>query len=467
MGSNKIRGNDLKKINYHDDKCKSLAITIMSRHFKKLSKVEKLELLTKVLTQPDHFFDHETLDPLARAMHGGVAEKPFSVHQIAESALPYRVFGRQHIEDEAIIQMDMCMRLPVAVAGALMPDAHSGYGLPVGGVLAADNAVIPYGVGVDIGCRMALTIFDARADFLRKNSYQSKTVLTENTQFGVGNNSKQFNDHPILEHADFGATPLLRKLQGHAKMQLGSSGSGNHFVELGVVELDDENPFQLPAGDYVGLLSHSGSRGMGAEIARVYTQIAIEKCKLPKGATHLAWLTLDSAEGAEYWQAMNLAGGFAAACHDVIHQRIGKGLELKPLVRVENHHNFAWKENYMGKEVIVHRKGATPAAKGLMGIIPASMTSPGYIVEGLGEQASINSASHGAGRRLSRQKARNAITGSALKKELKQAGVTLIGGGVDEAPWAYKNLDEIMISQKALVKTIGKFYPKVVRMDKN
>jgi len=467
MGSNKIRGNDLKKINYTNDKCKSVAITISSRHYKHLSKIEKLELLSKVLKHPDHYLNHEFLSPLAQALEGKSVEAQDTVYSLTDQSLPYRIFGSQHIGEEAIKQMDLAMRLPVAVAGALMPDAHAGYGLPIGGVLAADNAVIPYGVGMDIGCRMALTLFEAEASFFKKNDYLVKTALKENTTFGMGKEKTQRNDHPVLESDEFSATPLLRKLHGVARLQLGSSGSGNHFVELGVVELDNENPFHFPAGNYVGLLSHSGSRGLGAEIARQFTKIAIEKCMLPKGAAHMAWLNLDKAEGAEYWHAMQLAGDFAAACHDVIHQRMAKALDLKPIAKVENHHNFAWKETYEGRVVVVHRKGATPAGRGQLGIIPASMTKPGYIVEGLGEASSINSAAHGAGRKYSRQKARKTLTGSAMKKELRQAGVTLIGGGLDEAPLAYKNLEEVMACQKALVKPVGRFFPKIVRMDKN
>lgn len=467
MGSNKIRGNDLKKINYQKDKCKSLAVTVMSRHFKYLSKAEKLELLTKVLKHPDHYFNHESLAPLALALNDTTIEKPFEVFRVMEQALPFHVFGARYIGEEAVKQMDLAMRLPIAVAGAMMPDAHSGYGLPIGGVFAADNAVVPYGVGVDIGCRMVLTIFEADAAFLKKNNWPAKMALKEQTSFGMVAGSSRRNDHPVLESDAFYATPLLRKLHDYARIQLGSSGSGNHFVELGIVELEGDNPFLLPAGNYTGLLSHSGSRRLGAEIARTYTELAIQKCRLPKGATHMAWLTLDSAEGDEYWHAMQLADEFASACHHVIHQRMAKALGLKPLAKVESVHNLARKEIHKGKEVIVHRKGATAAGLGQTGIIPASMAEPGYIVEGLGDESSLNSASHGAGRRMSRHKARNSISGSSLKKLLRQAGITLIGGGVDEAPQAYKNLEEVMTCQQKLVKTVGKFYPKIVRMDKN
>jgi tRNA-splicing ligase RtcB (3'-phosphate/5'-hydroxy nucleic acid ligase) len=162
---------------------------------------------------------------------------------------------------------------------------------------------------------------------------------------------------------------------------------------------------------------------------------------------------------------MNLAGDYASACHHVIHNKIAKQLGRKPLKMVENHHNFAWKETHDGKEVIVHRKGATPAGENVLGIIPGSMTAPGFIVKGKGETASINSASHGAGRQMSRTQAMSRITHNALKSELEKHNVTLLGGGLDEAPFAYKNIHDVMNAQQQLVETVGLFYPKIVKMD--
>ena len=133
---------------------------------------------------------------------------------------------------------------------------------------------------------------------------------------------------------------------------------------------------------------------------------------------------------------------------------------------VENHHNFAWKEIVNGEELIVHRKGATPAQKGVLGIIPGSMTAPGFIVRGTGNVHSLQSASHGAGRQLSRRKAKQTITQSDIKKQLKDHGVTLIGGGIDEAPMAYKNIHHVMANQTELVEVVGSFTPKIVRMDR-
>ena len=178
----------------------------------------------------------------------------------------------------------------------------------------------------------------------------------------------------------------------------------------------------------------------------------------------LAYLDLKSEEGNEYWLAMNLAGDYGSACHEVIHDRIAKAIGGSLITRIENHHNFAWKETWNGDDVLVHRKGATPAGKGVMGIIPGSMTAPGYLVRGRGEELSINSASHGAGRQMSRTKAIQMISRNDMKAILKDHQVTLIGAGLDEAPMAYKDIDKVMSAQSDLVNTVAKFVPRIVRM---
>jgi tRNA-splicing ligase RtcB len=207
--------------------------------------------------------------------------------------------------------------------------------------------------------------------------------------------------------ADWTVTRVTRENKDKAWKQLGSSGSGNHFVEFGVLTLaEDSADLGLKAGEYTALLSHSGSRGTGSSVCSVYSGIA--RAQLPKKyeeAGRLAWLTLDSEAGQEYWAAMNLMGDYAAANHDVIHRNVTKLLGAGVLAVVENHHNFAWKETHFGKEVIVHRKGATPAGKGVLGVIPGSMASPAYVVRGTGNAASLESASHGAGRAIWRRRA--------------------------------------------------------------
>ena len=467
MGKPRLRGKDLRKIKYSSNRAIALAIDIMSKHFKHATKEEQLAQLIDVKDHCQNYLDHEVFGQLADELDDTPVLHSRQQFELAREAGNFHVFGRQHITSNAFRQMETAMRLPVAVGGAMMPDAHQGYGLPIGGVLAADNAVIPYGVGMDIGCRMSLTLYDLRPEYLNRYNYQLKMALKQKTGFGTGGELGISQEHEILDRPEFGETDLLKQLHGKAVKQLGASGSGSHFVEFGVVDLRGGNDLSVAPGQYVGILAHSGSRGFGATIAKHYTDLAKSETLLPREAQHLAWLSLDSEAGQEYWLSMNLAGDYAKACHDRIHINLAKHLGIKPIAKVENHHNFAWKEWHFGKELIVHRKGATPAHKGELGIIPGSMTAAGYIVRGRGESASLRSASHGAGRKMSRSKARENITGSAMKKMLSQHGVTLVGGGLDEAPIAYKDLEQVMKSQENLVDIIGKFTPKVVRMDKN
>ena len=466
MAKLKLTGKQLRAIGFPEGPVISIAMNVMEKNFKYSSQEETLEILKCVVANPREYAEDAVLAPVAQQL----MPRPVIEGQeisLNYSGIHFNVFGREHIEENALQQMNNAAKLPVSVAGALMPDAHAGYGLPIGGVLATENAVIPYGVGVDIGCRMCLSVFDINPkELMQKENYFTRELL-EATLFGAGSQFQQAADHEVMERKEFDELPLLKGLQGRAWKQLGSSGSGNHFVEFGIVEIEEKDEvLGIDAGIYVGLLSHSGSRALGANVANHYTKIAKQKRKLPAEAANLAWLMMDEHEGMEYWMAMNLAGDYASASHHVIHEKIAKQLGRQPLKMVENHHNFAWKEIYEGKEVIVHRKGATPAGKNVLGIIPGSMTAPGFIVKGKGEVASLLSAAHGAGRKISRTAALKSITQNSLKDELQKHGVKLLGGGLDEAPFAYKNIEEVMKSQKHLVEVIGKFIPKIVKMDR-
>ncbi len=471
MSKLKLTGKKIRAIGYDEGPVISVAMHTMSSHFKHSTEEEALQILKDILAAPENYLADEVLGKIAEKLIEDVVEETLEI-PLNEKGIEYAVFGAKHIEDGALKQMEVASRLPVAIAGGLMPDAHQGYGLPIGGVLATNNAIIPYAVGVDIGCRMCLSIFAIEPSELKKREAYFQRELVANTMFGAGREFTKLevysapSDVEVLDRNEFRDISFLSTMQSKAMKQLGSSGSGNHFVEFGKIEITDaENPMGVPMGEYVGLLTHSGSRGLGANIANHYTQIAMQKTPLPKEAKHLAWLDLDTEAGNEYWLAMNLAGDYASACHHTIHNKIAKAIGEKPLTVVENHHNFAWKEIYEGREVIVHRKGATPAGKNVLGIIPGSMTAPGFIVKGKGEPTSINSASHGAGRKMSRSKALANITHEVLQKELKNFGVKLIGGGLDEAPFAYKDINEVMQCQTKLVDIVGKFTPTIVQMD--
>ncbi len=440
----------------------------MSKYYKHYTKDEKITLLKSIKDNPEDYLGDGNLNVIAKELVAKEHQKVVVEQITLNECTDFKVFGRNQITSNAYQQMEWAMRLPIVKYGALMPDAHHGYGLPIGGVLATRNAVIPYGVGVDIGCRMSLSLYDVDANYLKRYSHRFKEALKNHTCFGAGGEWSNSQEHPVLDRWEFKATDLLKQLRGKAIRQLGSSGSGNHFVEFGLVTLNADNGLGFDAGQYLGLLTHSGSRGLGATVARYYTDMARKQCFLPKPVQHLAWLDLDSELGQAYWMSMNLAGDYAKACHDIIHKNLSKYLGIKPVLGIENHHNFAWKTfDEGGEEVIVHRKGATPAASGELGIIPGSMATAGYLVRGKGNPSSINSASHGAGRKMSRKQARSTMTKSMLKKVLSRAGVSLIGGGVDESPAAYKDLDKVMQYQQELVEVIGTFIPKIVRMDKD
>ncbi|MDR2919952.1 MAG: RtcB family protein [Tannerella sp.] len=462
-----IKLKELSKIGYTNHVARSLAVNIISKHCKHTAKEDIATILTDLLFTPDKYKGDPVWNKLAEHFSPTVKKKVFDVYELSDDPVVYKTYGVRFIDNLAKQQMNLAMRLPVAVAGALMPDAHAGYGLPIGGVLATENAVIPYAVGLDIGCRMSLSVFDASADYLKRYAYQMKEALRDYTHFGMDGGLHFEQEHAILDCEAFQSTPLLKMLHGKAARQLGTSGGGNHFVEFGEISLRENNILNLPAGNYLALLSHSGSRGLGAAIAQHYSQIARDVCRLPREAQHFAWLDLDTEAGQEYWMSMNLAGDFAKACHEQIHINLSKALGIKVLENVNNHHNFAWREEIApGKYAIVHRKGATPAGKGVAGFIPGSMASAGYLVSGRGVSESLNSASHGAGRAMSRQKAKEQFTNSSLKKMLAERGVTLIGGSVEEMPLAYKDIDRIMPAQESLVDIHGQFMPRIVRMNK-
>jgi tRNA-splicing ligase RtcB len=380
---------------------------------------------------------------------------------------PYRIWG-ENLEDTAVQQLKNACALPVAVSGALMPDAHVGYGLPIGGVLATKDAVIPYAVGVDIACRMKMTVLDMPVTTLANDQARLTDALERETRFGMGASFKSRRQHEVMD-ADWQVTAVTSGLRDRAWAQLGTSGSGNHFVEFGQLTVVDEAA-GLPRGEYLALLSHSGSRGTGAQVAQYYSRLARElHPELPQELSHLAWLDLSSEAGQQYWAAMELMGKYAAANHALIHKYIARALGVEVLLDIENHHNFAWRERHRlpdgsEAEVIVHRKGATPAGAGVLGVIPGSMGTPGYVVRGKGVAESLNSASHGAGRRMSRTKAKEMFSWDATQKFLRERGVTLLSAGLDEVPMAYKDIDEVMAAQHDLVEALARFEPRLVKM---
>ena len=462
-----ITGKDLLEAGFTEGPVIGFALTVLEKNELGIEPEALHALLKKLHDYPEEFLDDPILGTVAQKLVEEANAPADETIALKPNGEAYAVYGEDFIETGARLQMNIAMQLPVTMGGALMPDAHQGYGLPIGGVLATKNAVIPYGVGVDIGCRMALSIYDIPETHFNENQSKYKRELIAQTQFGAGAGFKgnHRSAHEVLENDLFNTIPFIASLKDKAWTQLGSSGGGNHFVEFGVISFAEDNALAgIAKGRYLALLTHSGSRGMGATIAGHYTKLAKELCKLPAEAVNLAYLPLDTDAGREYWAAMNLSGDYASACHEIIHAKMAKAIGANLLAKVENHHNFAWKENWKGEEVIVHRKGATPAAKGVLGIIPGSMTAPGFLVRGKGEEAAIQSASHGAGRQMSRTQASKSISKEAMRAVLKANDVMLIGAGLDEAPMAYKDIHQVMAAQTDLVETLATFTPRMVRM---
>lgn len=445
----------------HD--CVPMAIACLQAEAQADSPRRAKNLIPRLVAAPQEFLQDATYAPLARAVLS------FLETETTPTKIEYAAWGR-NLDQASRDQLDNACQLPVARAAALMPDAHVGYGLPIGGVLACENAVIPYAVGVDIACRMKLTITDLPVDRLERNDPQECRELDEalrrGTVFGAGGHFKNPHDHPVMDE-DWSVTAVTRELRDKAWVQLGTSGSGNHFAEWGVVQLPTglEN---LEPGRYVALMSHSGSRGAGAAVCQRYSDIARRKLphrfKEDPQLRHLAWLMMNDEDGQAYWAAMNLMGQYASANHEIIHRNVTKLAGARRLATVENHHNFAWKEIHQGKTWYVHRKGATPAAAGVLGVIPGNMADTAFIVRGKGVPSSLNSAAHGAGRCMSRTAAKRQFSWPQWREYLRRRNTRLLAGGLDEVPGAYKNIHEVMNDQHDLVDIVGEFCPRIVMM---
>jgi tRNA-splicing ligase RtcB len=315
---------------------------------------------------------------------------------------------------------------------------------------------------------MHLSIFAEPVESFMARREELFKDLQEVTYFGTGATRARAADHAVLDDTRWQITSQLRGLRDKAAAQLGTSGSGNHFAELVVGELlvpaDSESSLgSSVAGQFCGLLTHSGSRSVGYALANAYMRLAAQEtahvAEVPK---YYEWLDLDQEAGQEYWQAMELACDYARANHEVIHASFARRSKLKVATVVQNHHNFAARDG----DLVIHRKGATPAGPGVLGVIPGSMADPSYIVAGQGVDAALNSASHGAGRQASRTQARATIGLSEVRKLLKQRDVIVEGLSADESPQAYKNIERVMEIQveAGLIAPLARMRPVAVIM---
>lgn len=362
-------------------------------------------------------------------------------------------------EDGAVQQAINISNHPWLIGNVcLMPDTHEGYGMPIGGVVALNGAICPNMVGVDIGCGM-LAVKTNLKNISQNEVKQVMGKLRERIPVGFNHHKeKQIND--VFNSELWNKTTVCKEQFQSAQYQLGTLGGGNHFIEI---QTDEEK--------CVWFMIHSGSRNLGKRVADYYNKKAIELCTKWKHfdivKQELAILPIDTQEAKDYISEMSLCLEFAYANRMLMANSIIKSfIEVFPLFETREliniHHNYATIEHHYNKDVWVHRKGATLAREGTIGIIPGSQGTCSYIVEGLGNEASLCSCSHGAGRKMSRIKAKQILTVEEEAKRLDDLGIIHSIRNVndlDEAPSAYKDIDTVMEEQKDLVKILVKLTP--------
>lgn len=346
---------------------------------------------------------------------------------------------------------------------ALMADHHVGYLMPIGGVAAYKNHVSPSGVGYDIACGNKAVKTDMPGKELRKKLHRIMDDVHSKISFGIGRVNQEKVDHELFDD-ELWWEPLLKPKKQMAQNQLGTVGSGNHYVDLFVDEED---------AVWVGV--HFGSRGLGHYIATFFLEVA-HGGKNPD-REQPALLEVGSMAGDDYVRCMELAGKYAYAGRDWVCGKVCRILGAKALKEVHNHHNFAWRETHEGEEYWVVRKGATPAFPGQKGFVGGSMGENSVILEGVDHPyaaMSLYSTVHGAGRVMSRTQAAGKrrgnkrlggeVTEHMMTRWMQDAGVMLRGGGVDESPHCYKRLDEVLKLHSKTVKVLHTLKPLGVAM---
>ncbi len=368
-------------------------------------------------------------------------------------------------EEEVLGQMRAIMKHG-AYYGALMADSHLGYSVPVGGVVAFDGKICVNGVGYDIACGNKAVMLDCQASDVRKDIYRTMNEVKKHISFGVGRRNNEKVDHELFEDPLWEHMELLRNLKDKAHTQLGTVGSGNHYVDIFTDELDRV---------WIGV--HFGSRGLGHTIATHFVNAGGGK-----DGVHAEPVLFDedSDLGSQYLKCMELAGRYAYAGRDWVCKRVREILRANSVYEVHNHHNFAWKEKHRGRDLWVVRKGATPAFPGQKGFIGGSMGDLSYVIEGISgaeSEAALFSTVHGAGRLLGRTQAKgkwDKKSGVQIKPGLvdqgkhdewmKAAGVEVRGGGLDESPYAYKRIHEVLGHHKNTIKILHTLTPIGVAM---
>ncbi len=382
------------------------------------------------------------------------------------------IFGTH--EDETIRQLDNCMRTGNVVGGVLCADGHFGYSQPVGGVVVYDGQVSPSGVGYDIACGNKAVKTNLTYDDIKKDLPGIMDDIEKKVPFGIGKKSRKKVDHAMFDDPDWDVFRTIGThehdtLKALAREQLGTVGSGNHYVDL----LIDKKTKEVWVGN------HFGSRGFGHKTATGFLNLAnggkfLDNPPRESMEQPPTLLDMESEVGQLYFKAMQLAGKYAYAGRDHVMQQVLDILQAESLVEVHNHHNYAWKETHNGKVVIVVRKGATPAGPGQMGFVGGSMGDISVILQGVDSEKSkeaFYSTVHGAGRVMSRTKAAGrmnwrtrrrrggAITHERMHQAVEKYGVELRGGGTDESPFVYRKLREVLDAHEGTIEVLHELKP--------
>jgi tRNA-splicing ligase RtcB len=387
------------------------------------------------------------------------------------------IFGSH--EDSTLRQFNNCLQTENVVGGVLCADGHYGYSQPVGGVIVYDGHISPSGVGYDIACGNKAVKTNLTYHDIKENLPAIMDQIVTSVPFGVGKNSKQKIDHELFDDSDWGLFLEFGKhehdqLKALARNQLGTVGSGNHYVDI-LVDL---------ATDEVWIGNHFGSRGLGHRIATGFLNLAnglnfTDRSSGESMEQPPTLLAMDSELGQLYYKAMKLAGRYAYAGRDHVMDQVLQICGANAEFEVHNHHNYAWKETHHGKEVIVVRKGATPAAPGQLGFVGGSMGDISVILQGKDSEKSRDafySTVHGSGRIMSRTQAAGkmnwrtrersggAITIEQMEQAVNDYGVELRGGGTDESPFVYRKLQEVLQAHEGTIDVMNVLKPVGVVM---
>ncbi len=381
---------------------------------------------------------------------------------IGSEALPIKMW-LDDMEEGALAQAKNLANLPFAFKHvAIMPDSHRGYGMPIGGVLATRKVIVPNAVGVDIGCGMCAVQTNAR-EMEETHARHIVEKIKRSVPLGFEWHEKPRDESAMPERESPELTPIVHQQYGKARRQVGTLGGGNHFIEI-----------QRGSDGFIWIMIHSGSRNLGKRVADHYNRLAVQLnerwCSSVPKKHQLAFLPIEAPEAKQYRREMEYCVQFALANRQLMMEtvqeafrEIVRDVEYQPMINIA--HNYAAMENHFSRNVMVHRKGATRAREGQLGIIPGSQGTKSYIVKGKGNRDSFESCSHGAGRKLGRKQAIRELDLDAEKTRLDRKGIIhsiAEAKDLDEAPGAYKDIDVVMENQKDLVEIVVELEPLAV-----